>query len=53
MFEFLISAAVLTTFLFVMSGPLLIAIYRWFFDGGKLLNDRLGDGNTHHFSERR
>ncbi|HUS88378.1 MAG TPA: hypothetical protein VMW91_03240 [Desulfosporosinus sp.] len=53
MLEYLISAVVLTAFLVVVAGPSLIAIYRWWFGGGKLLNDRLGDGRTLPFRERR
>jgi hypothetical protein len=49
----LIFAVVLTAFISAVAGPSLIAIYRWWFGGGKLLNDRLGDGRTPPFRERR
>ncbi len=53
MLVYLIFAVVLTAFLSAVAGPSLIAIYRWWFGGGKLLNDRLGDGRTPLFRERR
>ncbi len=53
MLEFLVSAAILTTVFLVVTGPSLIAMYRWRFGGGKLLNDRLGDGKTPPLHERR
>ena len=53
MFEFLVSAVILTTFILMVTGPSLIALYRWRFGGGKLLHDRLGDGKTPPLRERR
>ena len=53
MFVYLIFAVVLVAFFSAVVGPSLIAIYRWRFGGGKLLNDRLGDGKTPPFRERR
>ena len=53
MFELFVSATILTTFFLVVTGPSLIAMYRWRFGGGKLLNDRLGDGKTSPLHERR
>lgn len=40
--EYLIVAVVLTASLLLVGVPSLVAAYRWWFRGGKLLNDRLG-----------
>ena len=53
MLVYLTFAVVLTALISVIAGPSLIAIYRWWFGGGKLLNERLGDGRTTPFRERR
>jgi hypothetical protein len=40
--QYLLAAAVLAVALTGIAGPSFIAAYRWWFWGGKLLNDRLG-----------
>jgi hypothetical protein len=39
---YVVAAVALTVALLLLGVPSLIAAYRWWFGGGKLLNDRLG-----------
>ncbi|MCX6071181.1 MAG: hypothetical protein NTU91_10050 [Chloroflexi bacterium] len=42
MSAFLLAVVLLTGLFLAASAPSLLALYRWWFGGGKLLNDRLG-----------
>jgi len=39
----LIGTVVLAAVFLAVSAPSFVAVYRWWFGGGKLLNDRLSD----------